>query len=95
MIPRSASYRPRQDWTLSRDFTWSAKPALEKQTSQLSRLIQQCMGSVSVWPLAGPIKCNWSSVTLWLAFQYPVTYDKIITIAKIYSNCTAISNLEF
>ena len=26
--------------------TWSAKPALEKQTSQLSPLMQQCMGSV-------------------------------------------------
>ena len=31
---------------LSCDFTWSAKPALEKQTSQLSPLMQQCTGSV-------------------------------------------------
>ena len=31
---------------LSHDFTWSAKPALEKQTSQLSPLMQQCTGSV-------------------------------------------------
>ena len=31
---------------LSRDFTWSAKPAPEKQTSQLSPVMQQCMGSV-------------------------------------------------
>ena len=28
---------------LSRDFTRSAKPALEKQTSQLSPVMQQCM----------------------------------------------------
>ena len=27
-----------------------------------------------MWLLAGPIKCNWPSVTLWLVFQYPVTY---------------------
>ena len=30
---------------LSRDFTQSAKPALEKQTDQLSPLMQQCMDS--------------------------------------------------
>ena len=30
---------------LSRDFTRSAKPALEKQTSQLSPVMQQCMDS--------------------------------------------------
>ena len=30
---------------LSCDFTWLAKPALEKQTSQLSPLMQQCMDS--------------------------------------------------
>ena len=40
---------------LSHNFTWSAKPALEKQTSQLGPLIQQCMGSVWVWLLARPI----------------------------------------
>ena len=28
---------------LSRDFTRSVKPALEKQTSQLSPVVQQCM----------------------------------------------------
>ena len=27
-----------------------------------------------MWLLAGPIKCNWPSVTLWSVFQYPVTY---------------------
>ena len=59
---------------LSRDFTRSAKPALEKQTSQLSPVMQQCMDSARVWLLAGPIKCNWPSVTLWSVFQYPVTY---------------------
>ena len=58
---------------LSRDFTRSAKPALEKQTSQLSPVMQQCMDSAWVWLLAGPIKCNWLSVTLWSVFQYPVT----------------------
>ena len=58
---------------LSHDFTWLAKPALEKQTSKLSLLMQQCTGSVWVWLLAEPIKCNWPSVTLWLVFQYPVT----------------------
>ena len=31
---------------LSRDFTRSAQPALEKQTSQLSPIMQQCMDSV-------------------------------------------------
>ena len=28
-----------------------------------------------MWLLAGPIKCNWPSVTLWLVFQYPVTFS--------------------
>ena len=28
-----------------------------------------------MWLLAGPIKCNWPSVTLWSVFQYPVTYE--------------------
>ena len=60
---------------LSRDFTRSAKPALEKQTSQLSPVMHQCMDSAWVWLLAGPIKCNWPSVTLWSVFQYPVTYS--------------------
>ena len=41
---------------LSRDFTRSAKPCLEKQTSQLSPLMQQWTGSVWVWLLAGLIK---------------------------------------
>ena len=27
-----------------------------------------------MWVLAGPIKCNWPSVTSWSVFQYPVTY---------------------
>ena len=58
---------------LSRDFTWSAKPALEKQTSQRSPLMQQCMGSEWVWLLAEPIKSNWPNVTLWSVFEYPVT----------------------
>ena len=31
---------------LSHEFTWLTKPAVEKQTSQLSLLVQQCMGSV-------------------------------------------------
>ena len=51
-----------------------AKSALEKQTSQLSPLMQQCMGSVLVWLLAEPIKSNWPNVTLWSVFEYPVTY---------------------
>ena len=33
-------------YCLSHTFTWSAKPAVEKQTSQLSPLMQQRMGSV-------------------------------------------------
>ena len=92
MCPRSASYRPRQDWQalrdvspmqgwisdsylpssalhgshcLSRDFTWSAKSCLEKQTSQLSPLMQQWAGSVWVWLLAGLIKSNWPNVRTW------------------------------
>ena len=56
------------------DFTWSAKPAPEKQTSQLSPSIQQYMGSVWVWLLAGSIKCNWPSLILWSVFANPVTY---------------------
>ena len=31
---------------LSHDFRWSAKSTLEKQTSQLSLVLQQCTGSV-------------------------------------------------
>ena len=58
---------------LDRDFTWSAKSAPDKQTSQLSPSIQQCMGSVQVWLLAGPIKCNWPSVTIWSIYANPVT----------------------
>ena len=30
-----------------------------------------------MWLLAGPIKCNWPSVTLWSVFQYPVTYTVV------------------
>ena len=33
-------------YCLSHDYTWSTKPGLEKQTSQLSPLMQQCTGSV-------------------------------------------------
>ena len=60
---------------LSRDFTRSAKPCLEKQTSQLSPLMQQWTGSVWVWLLAGPIKSNWPNVRTWSVFQYSVTYN--------------------
>ena len=38
---------------LNHDFTWLAKPAVGKQTSQLSLLMQQCTGSALVWLLAG------------------------------------------
>ena len=55
------------------DFTCSAKPALEKQTSQLGLSMQQCTGSISVWLSAGP-KWNRPSVTFRSVFQYPVTY---------------------
>ena len=41
--PSSALHKPHY---LSHDFTWLAKPALEKQTSYLSWLMQQCMGNV-------------------------------------------------
>ena len=56
-----------------------AKPGLEKQTSQLSPLMQQCTGSVWVWLLAGPIKSNWPNVRTWSVVQYPVTYMGLIT----------------
>ena len=72
--PHLPSSAPHGSHCLSRDFTRSAKPALEKQTSQLSPAMHQCMDSAWVWLLAGPIKCNWPSVTLWSVFQYPVTY---------------------
>ena len=79
---------------LSRDFTRSEKPALEKQTSQLSLVMQQCMDSAWVWLLAGPIKCNWPSVTLWSVFQYPVTilkYNTVITTSQV-SSCSLKSS---
>ena len=69
---------------LSCDFTWSAKPCLEKQTSQLSLLMQQWTGSVWVWLLAGPIKSNWPNVRTWSVFQYPVTID--VSAACQYSD---------
>ena len=72
--PHLPSSAPHGSHCLSRDFTQSAKPALEKQTSQVSPAMHQCMDSAWVWLLAGPIKCNWPSVTLWSVFQYPVTY---------------------
>ena len=73
---------------LSRDFTWSAKPCLEKQTSKLSPLMQQWTGSVWVWLLGGPIKSNWPNVRTWSVFQYPVTYMLCNTsdILKIYQD---------
>ena len=58
---------------LSRGFTWLAKSALEKQTRQLSLVLQQCMDSVWVWLLAGPRKCIRPSVTIRSVFQNPVT----------------------
>ena len=76
--PHLPSSAPHGSHCLSRDFTRSAKPALEKQTSQLSPAMHQCMDSAWVWLLAGPIKCNWPSVTLWSVFQYPVTYIYIL-----------------
>ena len=36
------------------------------------------MGNVQVWLLAGPIKCNWPSLTLWLVFANPVTYNVLL-----------------
>ena len=42
-LPSGALHGPH---CLSHDFTWSAKPALEKQTSQLGLSMQQCTGSV-------------------------------------------------
>ena len=39
-LPSSGPHHP------SFDLTWSAKPALEKQISQLNMLMQQCTGSV-------------------------------------------------
>ena len=58
---------------LSHDFTWSKKPAPEKQTSQLSPVMQQYMGSVWMWLLAATMKWNKPSVTFRLVFQNPVT----------------------
>ena len=42
-LPSSALH---ESHCLSCDFDWLAKPALEKQTNQLSPLVQQCTGSV-------------------------------------------------
>ena len=50
-------------------------PALEKHTSQLSLLIQQCMGSVRTYAcgyIAGAIKCNRPSAVF--QHPYPVIY---------------------
>ena len=74
---------------LSHDFTWLAKSALEKQTRQLSLVLQQCMESVWVWLLAGPRKCNWPSVTFRSVFQNPVTY------LYAYGNLTWSSNHHY
>ena len=52
-LPSSALHG---SYCLIHDFTWSAKPGLEKQTNKLSPLMQWCTGSVWVWLLAGPIK---------------------------------------
>ena len=79
---------------LSHDFTLSAKPALEKQTSQLSPSIQQCMASVQVWLLAGPTKCNWPSVTLWSVFANVVTIMPYIWVRKhIATYCSSSFDL--
>ena len=59
-LPSGALHEPHCP---SHDFTCLAKPVLEKQTSQLGLLIQQCMGSVWMWLSAGPIKWNTPSVT--------------------------------
>ena len=67
------SRTPHGSHCLSHAFTGSAKLALEKQTSPPSLVIALCMCSVQVWPLAGPIKWNRPSVTIWSLFQNPVT----------------------
>ena len=71
---------------LSHGFTWLAKSTLEKQTRQLSLVLQQCMDSVWVWLLAGPRKCNWPSVTFQSVFQNPVTYNVLACLMISY--CT-------
>ena len=81
--PHLPSSAPHGSHCLSRDFTRSAKPALEKQTSQLSPAMHQCMDSAWMWLLAGPIKCNWPSVTLWSVFQYPVTINGLNFIQRV------------
>ena len=46
--------------------------------------MHQCMDSAGVCLLAGPIKCNWPSVTLWSVFQYPVTND--VNVSEIFDD---------
>ena len=41
-----------------------------------------------MWLLAGPIKLNWPSVTLWSVFQYPVTYTYIDVLQLILNQRT-------
>ena len=65
-LPSSALH---ESHCLSRDFTQSAKPALEKQTSPLIPIMQRCMDSAWVWLLAGPKKGNGQRVTLWSVFD--------------------------
>ena len=69
-LPSSALHGPHR---LSCDFKQSEKPALEKQTSQLSLVMPLCMSSVWVQSLVEAIKWNRPSVTFWSVFQYSVT----------------------
>ena len=47
-----------------------------------------------MWLLAGPIKCNWPSVTLWSVFQYPVTYVKA-PLRVIYGKYSTRGGVEW
>ena len=38
-----------------------------------------------MWLLAGPIKGNWPSVTLWSVFQYPVTIDELSAFSMMFT----------
>ena len=40
-----------------------------------------------MWLLAGPIKCDWPSVTLWSVFQYPVTFVDEAVLGLLEKRC--------
>ena len=69
-LPSSAPHGPHR---LSHNFTWLAKPAIEKADQSAKLSMPHYTGSIKVWLLAGAVKPN---AIFWLVFQNPITFDK-------------------